>query len=103
MLLADTSQPFRNDATCPAVTADQVRAWLSAPMFGCHKSPEGREYACAGWLAVAGADHLGVRLAVAMRTLPGEALSPGADWPELYGSYEEMRAANSGRQKGTEL
>ena len=69
---------------------------LGAPLFACHKSPDGREEACAGWLAVAGYDHLGVRLAVAMGRLPGAALMPGEDWPELFGSYVETAAAQSG-------
>ena len=69
---------------------------LGAPLFACHKSPEGREEACAGWLAVAGYDHLGVRLAVAMGKLPASAVMPGEDWPELFGSYAETAAAQSG-------
>jgi hypothetical protein len=55
---------------------------------------EGREQACAGWLAVAGYGHLGVRLAVAMGRLPAGALEPGEDWPGLYASYDELAAAN---------
>ena len=73
-----------------------AEAPLDAPMFACHKSPEGREEACAGWLAVAGYDHLGVRLAVVMGRLPASALMHGGDWPELFGSYVEMAAAQSG-------
>ncbi|WP_241031712.1 hypothetical protein [Rhodococcus koreensis] len=34
---------------------------VGGAMFACHKSPEGAEEACAGWLAVAGVEHLGVR------------------------------------------
>lgn len=66
---------------------------IGAPMFACHKSPEGREEACAGWLAVAGYEHLGVRLAIAQRLLPASVLEPGDGWPELFGSYSEMAAA----------
>jgi Family of unknown function (DUF6283) len=69
---------------------------LGAPMFACHKSAEGREEACAGWLAVAGYEHLGVRLAIALGRLPAAALSPGEDWPELFGSYEETAEAQGG-------
>lgn len=65
-------------------------ASLTAPMFACHKSPEGGEEACAGWLAAAGIEHLGVRLAVLAGRLPAEALQPGPDWPELFDSYQEM-------------
>ncbi|MEV4093820.1 DUF6283 family protein [Streptosporangium saharense] len=81
------------------MTAGQpgAEAPLNTPMFGCHKGEPGTnaDLACAGWLAVVGMEHLGVRLAVAMRELPAEALAPGENWPELYGSYEEMAAANA--------
>lgn len=70
------------------------------PMFACHKTPEGGERACAGWLAAVGRQHIGVRLAVAMRRLPVEALDPGKDWPELYASYEEMAAVQGGEKDG---
>ena len=73
-----------------------AEAPLGAPLFACHKSPEGREEACAGWLAVAGYDHLGVRLAVAMGRLPASALMPDDGWPKLFGSYAETAAAQSG-------
>ncbi len=62
-------------------------------MFACHKSPEGREEACAGWLAVCGIEHLGVRLAVLTSRLEPEDLRPGKDWPALFASYAEMAAA----------
>lgn len=60
------------------------------PMFACHKTPEGQERACAGWLAVAGWSNIAVRIAVLFCTLPREALQPGRDWPELFESFEEM-------------
>lgn len=63
---------------------------LTDPMFACHKTPEGEERACAGWLAVEGHAHIGVRLAVAQRRIPVEALTPGDDWPELFKSFREM-------------
>lgn len=67
-----------------------AEAPLEAPMFACHMTAEGREKPCAGWLAVAGRQHLGVRLAVAVGAIPGRLLDPGDDWPALFGSYEEM-------------
>ncbi|WP_236746240.1 DUF6283 family protein [Mycobacteroides abscessus] len=67
---------------------------LGAPMFACHKSEPGRDRACAGWLAVAGVEHLGIRLAVALGRLPAAALRPGDDWPDLFGSYDEMVERN---------
>lgn len=63
---------------------------IGSPMFACHKTAEGKEIACAGWLAVCGYDHLGVRFAAATGALPGEVLRPGPGWPELFDSYEQM-------------
>lgn len=71
-----------------------AEAGLSAPLFACHKTQEGREQACAGWLATVGREHLGVRLAVATGRLDPAALDPGPGWPVLYDSYESMAAAN---------
>lgn len=102
--------PFRRDTKpgqFPACRYEALRdtagepgaeAPLGAPLFACHKSPEGREEACAGWLAVAGAEHIGARLAVAMNRLPASALSPGEDWPELFDSYAEMAAVQAGEE-----
>jgi hypothetical protein len=76
---------------------------LGAPWFGCHKMPEGAapggEIACAGWLAVEGLQHIGVRLAACEGVIPPEALRPAEGWPELFDSYDEM-AARQGRQEG---
>lgn len=72
-----------------------AEAGLTAPLFACHMTAEGHEQACAGWLAVAGRDHLGVRLAVAHRRLPVEALYPGEGWPDLFDSYIEMAAVQA--------
>lgn len=83
----------RYDALAATVGAPGREAGVSAPMFACHKSPEGREEACAGWLAVAGIEHLGVRLAVALGDLPTSALRPGDNWPPLFDTYDEMAAA----------
>lgn len=66
---------------------------LDAPIFACHKTAEGRDQACAGWLAVCGYDHLGVRFAVVSGRLPASALLPKEDWPELFATYDEMAAA----------
>ena len=97
--------PFRRDTEpgqFPACRYDALRATvgapgreqpLGAPMFACHKTAEGNEQACAGWLAVSGAEHIGVRLAVATGRLPAEALAPREGWPALFDSYDEMAAA----------
>lgn len=75
---------------------DTVQAPFDAPMFACHKSPHGSEFACAGWLAVEGLNHLRVRLALATGELPPESVQPAADWPDLYRDYDEMAAAMGG-------
>ncbi|MCV7208359.1 hypothetical protein H7J75_06775 [Mycolicibacterium canariasense] len=67
-------------------------------MFACHKSVEGRDEACAGWLAAAGAEHLGVRLAVVTGRLPAEYLTPNQGWPELFDSYDEMAEVQAGQE-----
>lgn len=66
------------------------------PVFACHKTAEGKEEACAGWLAVCGVYHLTVRMAVICGELPASALSPGSGWPALHITYDEMRAAKGG-------
>lgn len=75
-------------ATAPGLDGASVP--LGAPMFACHKSPQGEEFVCSGWLAVCGIDHVGVRLNVAQGFIDPEALRPGDDWPELFSDYAEM-------------
>ena len=94
--------PFRRDTKpgqFPACRYEALKATagapgrevsLSAPIFACHKSPEGREEACAGWLAVCGIEHLGVRMAAITGRLEPADLRPGDGWPELFATYEEM-------------
>lgn len=62
------------------------------PLFACHKTEEGRERACAGWLAVEGVNHVTVRLAVAQGALDPAALSPGPDWPALHPDFASTEA-----------
>lgn len=66
---------------------------IGAAMFACHKSAEGKELPCAGWLAAVGYESLTVRVNLATGAIPPEALEPGEDWPELHGSYDEMMEA----------
>ena len=94
--------PFRRDAPAGHFTPARYEALrctvgdpgqeapIDAPLFACHASREGREVACAGWLAVTGHQHLGVRLAVITGALPAEALTPRPDWPALYDSYDQL-------------
>lgn len=63
---------------------------FGASIFACHQSKEGAEIACAGWLAVVGHRHPGVRLAVLSQRLDSNALQPGAGWPPLHASYPEV-------------
>lgn len=93
--------PWRVDAPVgrfPACRYDALRATteqsFTAPIFACHKTPEGGERTCASWLAVVGHRHIAVRVAVASGRLDPTALEPGDGWPELYGSYEELAEAN---------
>jgi len=83
---------------CTAEQAPGEEPDFNAPWFACHKTPEGREEACAGWLAAVGHRHLGVRLAVAQDRLPAEALTPGDWWPKLFTTYTDM--ANRQAQAG---
>lgn len=69
---------------------------FGAPLFACHKSPEGGERACAGWLAVEGANHPLVRLAVVTGSLPERALVPGEGWPDLHESFVATRDHDQG-------
>lgn len=84
-------------ATCRSEGVDGVgHSALQAPIFGCHKGEPGTgdDLACAGFLAVEGYNSLPVRLAMALGNLPPGAVRRGKDWPELYGSYEELAEAN---------
>lgn len=60
-------------------------------LFACHKTPEGGERACAGWLAVEGANHPLVRLQVLTGSIPACSLSPGEDWPDLHPDFHTAR------------
>lgn len=84
---AERYEALRETAGQPGAEAP-----LTAPMFACHKGEPGtdEDVACAGWLAVAGREHIGVRVALSRRRLPVEALEPGPDWPALFDSYAEM-------------
>lgn len=85
-------EELRGTSATPAGSAP-----LGAPMFACHKTAEGREIACAGWLAVEGHGHVGVRLAVATGRLDPVALTPAPGWPGLYDTYDELAVANGTR------
>lgn len=92
--LRDTSGS-RNSADHDSRAAPE--AGLDAPIFACHKTAEGKEIACAGWLAVEGADHLGIRLAVITGAIPADALAPKPGCPDLFDDYAQMAAAQGRR------
>lgn len=85
----------RFDALAATAGEPGNEAALNSPMFACHKSPHGNEEACAGWLATAGVNHLGVRLAVVTNRLEPSVLEPGPDWPPLFETYAEMADAQA--------
>lgn len=68
---------------------------LGSGLFACHKSAEGKELPCAGWLAAVGHFHIGIRLMLARGEIPAESMEPGDDWPELHESYDEMMEAKT--------
>lgn len=63
---------------------------FGTPVFACHQSREGDEIPCAGWLAVYGDRSITVRLMVMSGRVPAEALTPGAGWPALEESFEDV-------------
>lgn len=75
---------------------DGYEASIDATLFACHRSPEGGELACAGWLAAVGHHSLRVRLLVAYGQIPAEALDIPEDWPELFLDYDEMAERQGG-------
>lgn len=84
--------------TCLTETADTGKgsAELGSPIFACHKTQEGKDRACAGWLAQEGAGHVGVRAAVVFGRLPAEALSAKLDWPVLHKTLLDAAAHDLG-------
>lgn len=102
--------PWRRDVPAgkfPACRYDALRetagepgreAPLGAPIFACHLSTEGRDRACAGWLATVGREHIGIRLAVATGALPPETLEAKPGWPPLWDSYDEMAERMAGAE-----
>src|SRR4051812_21883583 len=95
--------PWRKDTPPGQVTAARYKALrattgergaeapMGSPMFACHKSNEGADMPCAGWLAAVGLEcSIQVRLLAASGAIPKSALRPGPDWPELFSSYAAM-------------
>lgn len=77
-------------ATSPSV--DGTGPDFGAPIFACHQSSDGQEFACAGWLATVGHRHPSVRLAVMAGRVHPSQLEPGPGWPELHTSFADVIA-----------
>lgn len=86
----------RYEALRASVGQPGAECQIDAPWFACHKSGDGKEIACAGWLAAVGGEHLGVRLAVIGGRLPACALDPKPDWPPLFEDYDELVETQAG-------
>lgn len=87
--------PERYAALADTAGRPGAEAPIGGPLFACHKSTEGHDRACAGWLARCGHNHLGIRLAIIQGLLPGEVTwAPPPSWPPLFNSYAEMAARN---------
>lgn len=89
--------PWRRDARPGEFTTERYRLLaasardMSSVLFACHKTPNGKEATCAGFLE-RGADHnLSVRLAYSRGDLERRDRSGGED---LYDDYREMAEAN---------
>ena len=70
-----------------------AEAAANTPAMSCHRDQPGTAHAmrlCAGWLAVVGPDHLGIRMAMLAGRLPDDALAIGQNWPELRKSLNHL-------------
>jgi hypothetical protein len=72
-------------------------ALLGAPLFGCHEGAPGTgaDMLCAGWAAAFGRDSVELRVAIATGRLPADVLDRGAQWPELYETWDDMVAGQT--------
>jgi hypothetical protein len=74
-----------------ALAATCKQGWPPGPIFACHKTPEGKEQACVGFLLLNGRNNIGVRIAASQhRFNPGELRAVGP----LYDGFREMCVAN---------
>lgn len=84
--------PWRRDVATGRFTPERFIALapcahdMARTIFACHKSPEGREFACAGFLLQASIHNLTVRLA-------RQAFDVQSPFP-LFKSYRDMAHAN---------
>lgn len=92
-----TNCPWRADAQPGEFTAERYRVLAASAydrsfmIFTCHKSPEGGEVVCAGFLERGAEHNLAVRLAYSQRRLERFDRSGGL---RLHSSYRAMAIAN---------
>lgn len=104
--------PWRTDVDLSAFTDEDMEmlrradgrpgaeAGVGAPVVACHLDQPGTAHPmrwCAGWLAVVGPWHLGIRLAVAFDALPASATCAGEQWPELHADLGALLQARRAR------
>jgi hypothetical protein len=78
----------------------EVYGLLAAPCMVCHKDQVDTAHPlrlCAGWLAVVGPHHLGIRIRILTGALPASAVVPGQDWPSLYTNLDELLSSRPPR------
>ncbi len=101
-----TTCPWRKTSTVggddiPRFDLDRMRGLLGTvgendafrPIMACHHSPDGDEFACAGYLAVEGMSNLNVRVLAAVGSIDMLAVYEAADGLDLWGDFESMLAA----------
>jgi hypothetical protein len=62
------------------------------PLFACHKTDEGKERVCAGWLAMEGINHPRIRLGLVVGEISSCSLEPKPGWPDLHPDFHTTRA-----------
>ncbi len=95
-----TDADFAKLARTNATPGDE--APLGTPVMSCHQDQPDTPHPmrlCAGWLAVAGRDHLGIRMRILAGLLPPSVVEPGPGWPALYDSLGAMQARRPVHQR----
>ena len=105
-----TQCPWRTDADQSAFSDEDmakllhangiagVEAALGAPAMACHVDQPSTAHPmrlCAGWLAVVGPHHLGVRMDMISGRLPESAVVAGPTWPQLHRDFNDLMAARA--------
>lgn len=91
--------PWRSDVEVGRFPPERYKAlentcrqgWPPQPIFACHKTPEGKEQACVGYLMLNGRNNIAVRLAAIERRIDLTALQQRGP---LYRNFREMARAN---------